>query len=357
MLSSNSYNDYHLLWHSSSLNSDTTMEAIVASHPIHGSSALQFRVQPPHRFPSRLPFNAVRRVRNQDFKSKSLRKPRNVTSLASGIQAIGFSPKSISSEGGQESVLEDSVKLEDRGKFLSVACANHEKPEGTLYRGILKQLLYALLCFAFGFSPLGSVRVPALAAPVANEVILEKKDKGKGKKQNFQGHEYADCTKRLLETVSGVLRSIEEVKKGNMSINEVQLAMRAVNLKKEELEKEIMSKLYEEVRELRRGKGRLMNRAGKIIDELVQAKGDYDKLKGKDTDKERMEGLEQRMRELERDYNEIWERVNEIDNIILRMETVALSFGVREISFIERECEQLVERFKQELRQKDTIRY
>ncbi|KAF7817806.1 putative inactive ATP-dependent zinc metalloprotease FTSHI 5, chloroplastic [Senna tora] len=339
------------------------MEAIVASPPNHGSYTLQFLVQPQYGFPSRLPFNALRRIRNQGFKSKSLKKPRSITQLASGFQAISFSPKPICSEGRQESVLElstvsRSIRLEDKGNVLAVASVNHEKPERTISKCILRQLLYTVFCFAIGFSPLVAVRVPAIAAPVANEVMLEKEEKGKDKNQNLNGHEYSDCTKRLLGTVSGVLRSIEEVRKGNGNINEVQQAMKAVNLKKEELQKEIMNSLNAELRELRRDKGRLVNRAEQIIDEVVKAKGDYDKLKVravKDVDKAKMESLEQRMRELERDYNEIWERVSEIEDSILRRETVALSFGVREISFIERECEQLVERFKQELRQKDTL--
>lgn len=362
MLLSISHNGYHFLGHSRSVNSGSyPMEAIVALPPIHGSCALQLLVQSPHGFPSRLPFNAVRQIRNQGFKSKSLNKHRNITPFASGIRAISFPLTPIRLEGDEEPILEDStssrsVKLEEKGNVLSVATVNNEKPEGTIAKGLLRQLLYTLFCFAIGFSSLGTVRVPAIAAPVANEVILEKKDKGRDNKQSLKSHEYADCTKRLLETVSDVLRSIEEVRKGNGDINQVQQAMKAVNLKKEEMQKEIMSRLYAEVRELRRDKGRLVKRAGQIIDEIVKAKGDYDKLKAKavkDTDKARMERLDQRMRELEQDYNDIWERVSEIDDSILRRETVALSFGVREISFIERECEQLVDRFKQEMRQKN----
>ncbi|KAI9077960.1 hypothetical protein K1719_040089 [Acacia pycnantha] len=338
------------------------MEATVASPPIHGPCTPKFLVQSPYGLHLQIPFAAVRRTRNRGLKSKYWKRPRNITSLASVTQAIKFSSKSIHSEGGQEPVLEDSpgyrsVKLEDNGSVLAIANVKHENPEGAFSKSLFRQFLYTLFCFAIGFSSFGAVRVPAIAAPVVNEDFVEKKDKGKDKNENFKGHEYTDCTKSLLETVSRLLRSIEDVRKGNGNMNEVQLAMKAVSLKKGELENEIMSKLYAEVKELRSDKGRLERRAGQIIDEITKAKGDYDELKQEITDpeKERMERLDKRMRELERDYSEIWERVSEIDDLILRRETVALSFGVREISFIERECEQLVKKFKQETGKKVMI--
>ncbi|XP_054777160.1 probable inactive ATP-dependent zinc metalloprotease FTSHI 5, chloroplastic [Prosopis cineraria] len=336
------------------------MDATVASPMIHVSCTLKFVVQSPYGVHLQIPFDAVRRTRNRGFKSKSWKRSRNISSFASGIQAISFSSKSIRSEGGQESVLEDytgsrSVKLEDN---LAIASVNHENAEDTFFKSIFRQLLYTLFCFAIGFSSLGAVRVPAIAAPAVNEDIVGKKDKGKDKNENLKGHEYSDCTKRLLETVSSLLRSIEEVRKGDGNMDGVQLAMKAVSLKKGELENEIMSKLYAELKELKRDKGRLERRAGQIIDEVAKAKGDCDKLRQKvieDTEKARMEKLNERMRELERDYDEVWERVSEIDELILRRETVALSFGVREISFIERECEQLVKKFKREIGKKVKI--
>lgn len=184
---------------------------------------------------------------------------------------------------------------------------------------------------------------------------MENKDKNDATKD----HQYAYCTNTLLETVPRLLSTLEDVREGNGSMNEVQQAMRAVSLKKREMENEIMSKLNEELKELWRDKGLLLKRAELIIDEISKAKGDYDKLKQKasnGTEKARMERLDNRMGELERDYNEIWERVSEIDDLIARRETVALSFGIREISFIERECEQLVSKFRLEAANKATLR-
>ncbi|OIW13804.1 hypothetical protein TanjilG_31693 [Lupinus angustifolius] len=226
-----------------------------------------------------------------------------------------------------------------------------------------KHILRAVLfCFAVGFSAVGAFRFPAIAiaatpvVAVKNDAMLrDKKSKEKGTKSG-KSHEYADCTESLLEEVSGLLRIIEEVKNGNQGVNAVDAALEAVKSKKEELHKDIMGRLYKELRVLRKEKGALSKRAGMIIDEIIKAKKEFDKLKSKknvdEKDKERIVVLEKEVEGLETEYNGKWEKVNEIEDLIVTKETVALSYGVREINFIERECEKLVERFKHEMRQK-----
>lgn len=220
----------------------------------------------------------------------------------------------------------------------------------------------ALFCFAVGVSALGAFRVPPAtaiaAAPVSNDVVPAKK---RANKEKAKSHEYAECTEKLLETVSGLLRSVENVRNGTGGMNEVEAALKAVKTKKEEMRKEINGRLYPQLRVLRRDRGVLVNRAGEIIDEILSAKGEYEKLKRKkmeldEKEKARVERIEERVGELEDEYNGIWEKVGEIEDVISRKETVALSYGVREINFIERECEQMVERFKREMRHKDMER-
>ncbi|KAL4354390.1 hypothetical protein GQ457_06G018340 [Hibiscus cannabinus] len=56
-----------------------------------------------------------------------------------------------------------------------------------------------------------------------------------------------------------------------------------------------------------------------------------------------MEKLEEGIEKMEEEYNGIWERIGEIEDEILRRKTTSLSIGVRELCFIERECEELVQ--------------
>lgn len=185
---------------------------------------------------------------------------------------------------------------------------------------------------------------------MVSEAVLDKE-------VNSRGHEYSKYTKRLLETVSALLKSIEEVRRGNGDVKLVEAAWKAVREKKEELQEEILDSLDGELRELRRDKQVLVKRSDDVFAEVVKVKRDLDKLVGnvgKEKVKERAEG---RLGRLEEEYNEVWERVGEIEDRILRRETSAMSFGVRELCFIERECEQLVQSFTRQMRRKGIERY
>ncbi|RYQ91017.1 hypothetical protein Ahy_B09g096901 isoform B [Arachis hypogaea] len=212
----------------------------------------------------------------------------------------------------------------------------------------------ALFCFTLGVTALGAFSSP----PTATAIAVPKKNAGKEKAKS--GHEYADCTEKLLETVSVLLRTVEGVRNGNGGMEEVEAAMKAVNEKKEEVRGEINDRLYPQLRVLRRQKGALGKRAGQIIDEILAAKGEYEKLRRKEKkkgleeeEKLTVETIEKKVAELEDEYNGIWEKVGDFEDAISRKETVALSYGVREINFIQWECEQMVERFKREMRHKE----
>ncbi|KAK7269162.1 hypothetical protein RIF29_21878 [Crotalaria pallida] len=312
------------------------MDSIFSSPSLHSP-------HPP--FP---PFTSIRPIPNRTRRFFPT-KPRNLISLASILTPP------ITTTTTTKTKKEEEAKQNDTVLALPVTSC------------LFKHLLRAVFCFAVGFSAVNAFRVPAIAVAATaatakkNDVVLGKKDKNKKEKEketkSAKSHEYADCTERLLEEVSGLLKIIDDVRDGNGDVDNVEEALEAVKSKKEELRKEIMDRLQKELRVLRREKGRLGKRAGEIIDEIIKAKKEYDKLKRKkavdDNEKARMGVLEMRVEGLEKEYNGIWERVSEIEDLILRKETVALSYGVREINFIERECEQLVQRFQHDLRHKD----
>lgn len=265
-------------------------------------------------------------------------------------------------EGGED----NNPSLGDFGISNLVNLSLHDKKnDGTMLNDIAKPIVYTLFCIAVGFLPFRTVRVPAIAAQVVEERVLDKKTNGgEEDASNLRSHEYSDCTRLLLEAVSGVLRMIEEARKGNSSVEEVEAAFKAVKLKKEELQERILNELYMQLRGLKGEKAALEKRLDEVVDEVMKAKGEYERLVGKGVSggkdaRERIGRLEQILRRLEVEYDEKWERVGEIGDNILRRETVALSFGVREICFIERECDQLVKRFTQEMRArgKGTNRY
>uniref|UniRef100_A0A5B7C2I5 CARD domain-containing protein n=1 Tax=Davidia involucrata TaxID=16924 RepID=A0A5B7C2I5_DAVIN len=226
---------------------------------------------------------------------------------------------------------------------------------------IAKPIVYTLFCFVIGLCPIRGFQLPAIAAaPVASEVIQRTKTKQKGKELNVKGHEYSDCTRRLLETVSGLIRSIEEVRSGNGDIKDVEAALREVKLKKRELQEEIMNGLYAELRELKREKGELVRLSEELVDSVLKSKREQESLlkrpgRGSSAEqaKERIAKLEEEMSSVEKEYNGIWEKVGEIEDRIARREMMALSIGVRELSFIERESVLLVERFSREMRRQN----
>ncbi|KAK2638007.1 hypothetical protein Ddye_025802 [Dipteronia dyeriana] len=220
---------------------------------------------------------------------------------------------------------------------------------------ITKSIVYAIVCIAVGFSPFVSFKGVAIAAPVASAVVSDKKERVKRRDSESyfilkaKDHEYSDCTRRLLETVSSLLRVIEEVRGGNDDVQSVKSALKAVRVRKEELQNEIMSRLYEYFREMKKQKNELLKRGDEIVDEVLKVQRLSEKLEGE----AKAERLEQ-MRRMEGEYGEVWERVGEIEDAILRRETMALSAGVRELCFIERESEELVKRFIHHMKRKSS---
>ncbi|XP_060175742.1 probable inactive ATP-dependent zinc metalloprotease FTSHI 5, chloroplastic isoform X2 [Lycium barbarum] len=219
---------------------------------------------------------------------------------------------------------------------------------------ILKPIVYTLFSIAFGFCPFLGFQFPAAIAappPVVVEVIK------KGKKGKVKEHLYSHCTKRLLDTVSELIKAIEKVKCGKEDVEYVEEKLKDVNLKRNELQEEIMKGLYSELRVLRGEKKALVKRSEELIDVVLKIKEEEESLlkkgKGKEKDgevKEKVAKLDEEVRRCDEEYNGVWERIGEIDDEIMRRETLALSIGVRELAAIERECEILVKEFLRKMR-------
>lgn len=250
----------------------------------------------------------------------------------------------------EQSIEHPSSPEQQKQSPFSIGCLT--RPENHIVRSITRSVVYALFCIAVGFVPVGAL--PARAA-VASEVTFKKEEREVNEESYAKGHEYSDCTKSLIEEVSWLLKCIEETRKGNGGLEEVRLALKAVKAKKEGLLGQIMEGLYSEAIELGKEKFSLEDRAVELRVEAVKVRREYENLEGS-AEKERMEELKERMRAMEENYGRVWDRIGEIEDVIFRRKTIAMSFGVRELCFIERECEELVKRFNQETRRKGTER-
>lgn len=218
---------------------------------------------------------------------------------------------------------------------------------------ITKPVVLTLFWLVIGLCSFGGFLKPtiAAAAPVASEVIPTlKKSKSNQKEVNLRD-EYTDYARRLLETVSGLLRSIKEVDSGNGDVEDVKVALKKVTLKKKELQDEIMSGLYAKLTVLKEEMKALTDKSEEILENVSTAKEEKESLEEENA-KEQIMNLDVEMSIGEKEYNEILERIDEIEDEMLRRETMALSISIREVSFIERESKLLVENFTRKLRQK-----
>ncbi|KAL3651045.1 putative inactive ATP-dependent zinc metalloprotease FTSHI 5, chloroplastic [Castilleja foliolosa] len=209
---------------------------------------------------------------------------------------------------------------------------------------VAKPIVYALLYVVFGFlCPFLGFRKPALAATAMTQSVLSKKN-------DDTGHKYSGHTRRLLEVASKLVETIEEAKKKARNENDVKEVLKDVKTAKNALQAEIMDGLYSELRVLKGEREELLDRSEVIVDKVFKAKREEESVarKGKSGGGDRVERLREGRRGLEREYDDMAERIGEIEDLIERKEMVALSIGVRELLFIERECEGLVERFLKE---------
>ncbi|KAL7001516.1 hypothetical protein U1Q18_002668 [Sarracenia purpurea var. burkii] len=261
-----------------------------------------------------------------------------------------------------------TVKLTETLSISSLSIEKQPKPasscddeENNVLKCIAKPIAFTLFYIVIGLFPFfRGFELPAIAAaPAASEVLKRtKKSKENEVVLKQKDHEYSGFTRRLLGTVSGLLRRVEEARSGKGNLKAVEAALWEVKLKKRQLQEEIMTGLYVELRELKAEKGELVKKSEEILDSVLKAKREEDNLLRRavgendgEKVKEQMAKLEEEMGSGEKEYNGLWEKVGEIEDRILRRETMALSIGVRELCFIERESEHLVEKFRREMRQ------
>ncbi|CAA6654379.1 unnamed protein product [Spirodela intermedia] len=223
-------------------------------------------------------------------------------------------------------------------------------------KNLARPLTLALFCAAVGFLPFPVQRVHVLAAPAAT-VTSKDETRGKaGAKSEVLSpldHEFSSYTRRLLESVSVLLQRIEAVKLSKGNMNAVHEALREVKVKRKEVQKEVLDVLNSELRLLRKEKLELVKQSGEVLDAALTAGKERDRLLDKDSEdvKEKVAILENRINLADEEYNVLWEKVGELDDKMLRRETLTYSIAIRELSFIERESELLVERFRLWLKQ------
>ncbi|KAJ9549345.1 hypothetical protein OSB04_021888 [Centaurea solstitialis] len=229
---------------------------------------------------------------------------------------------------------------------------------------ISKPIAFTVFWIVIGLCPrLGFYQKPAIAiaAPVASEGLKTDRRKGKQGVSNWKEHEFSEYTGRLLETVSVLVRVIEEVRLGNGELKSVEVALQDVKLKKKEVQDELMKRLYSELWELRAPKLELERQAAEILDSVMKAKKERDKILEKSGKKEARDlaevaRLDEMISNKEKEFDGILEEVGKIEDQMFRRETMALSIGVRELCFIERESMVLVENFIRKMKQKDIDR-
>ncbi|KAJ0972598.1 hypothetical protein J5N97_020557 [Dioscorea zingiberensis] len=236
-----------------------------------------------------------------------------------------------------------------RYSFHAIGSTSRDPPSPKLQLLDLARKPLAILLFsaAISFSPFHVRPLPAIATPISTST-----SKGELKIKN-DDHEFSAYTRRLLVAVSVLLRSIEDLKSGNADMNSVREALKTVKKKRREIQEEVLSKLNSELREWRREKADVIKKSGEVLDMGFAARKERDRILKEDEvvggsgeSREKVGKLEEMMSIAEEEYNGLWEKVGEIEEKISRKETMTYSVAVRELSFIERECDLLVERFR-----------
>ncbi|CAN0889925.1 Probable inactive ATP-dependent zinc metalloprotease FTSHI 5, chloroplastic [Linum grandiflorum] len=251
-----------------------------------------------------------------------------------------FSLKDDDSKPAQPSISSDSIERENPPE------------DGDLVRRISRTVVCVLFCVAAGIFQARALPAAALP-PATKEARLEKLieiDESK-----WKGHEYSGYTRNLLKLVSNqLLPCVKKVRNGSREVKELKAVLKKVKERKETLQDEIMGEMFSETKRLRAPKKELVSRLNKIVDNAEKLMSEFEDLRKR---KERItDNLEKRLVEVEKEYGKVWEIVEDVDYAIRKAEIEAMSCGVRELCFIERECEELVKTVAKEvkLRSKDS---
>lgn len=325
------------------------MDSISVSYP--STSTILSHFSSPNRSLFFFRLSKIHRVKTHKLVSK---RPRSIHVTVGFRELKSQQPSNDLEEYGDGILEQPSCSVQENQILVS---AGHSK-----VNYIVKQVAYTLFCFAVGLSnvsQIGASRFVAFAAPLASQVSVDSESRMRGitegnvKHWKKNDHEYSDYTRRLLQTVSQLLRSIKQGRGGNGNIEEVESALKAVKEKKNELQDEIMNGLQKELNELRSEKYALLDSADNVVGEAQKLTRKRRNLVAGKAEEATEFRMEESVRRIQEKYEGIWERVGQVEDAMLRKETMALSVGIRELSFIEDECVNMVQRFKREIRVKE----
>ncbi|KAG0498509.1 hypothetical protein HPP92_003200 [Vanilla planifolia] len=134
----------------------------------------------------------------------------------------------------------------------------------SLAKSVRKTLTVAIFTAAFALVPFPGGRIfPAIATPT----VVEKNEKG----ETLTDHEFSGYTRRLLSVVSVLLRRIEDVKSGKGDMNGVNDALGVVKANKRKIQDEVIGNLNAELKELKTAKMELIRRSEEVLDLALAA--------------------------------------------------------------------------------------
>nr|GLL41072.1 probable inactive ATP-dependent zinc metalloprotease FTSHI 5, chloroplastic isoform X1 [Ipomoea trifida] len=235
----------------------------------------------------------------------------------------------------------------------SPSTSSYNNNDESLLNCITKPIACVLFCIALGFFPITGFRVPAaIAAPPVKTWLFRSRQKVE---KEVKGHKYSRYTERLLDAVPMLLRGVQAVKSGRMSVGVLENRLDYVIDLRERLQQEIMDKLYANTRDFKEERGMLLQQTEEILKSVLKAKMEEESLlrnsQGNDVAvKGELEEVQEKINRNVEEYNRAWERIDQIDDEITQREAVALNIGVRELLSIQQECVTLVGNFLERIK-------
>nr|GMD71959.1 probable inactive ATP-dependent zinc metalloprotease FTSHI 5, chloroplastic isoform X1 [Ipomoea batatas] len=247
----------------------------------------------------------------------------------------------------------EASSVDIKGRDSPSTSSYYNNNDESLLNSITKPIACALFCIALGFFPITGFRVPAaIAAPPVKTWLFRPRQKVE---KEVKGHKYSRYTERLLDAVPMLLRGVQAVKSGRMSVGVLENRLDYVIDLRERLQQEIMDKLYANTRDFKEERGMLLQQTEEILKSVLKAKMEEESLlrnsQGNDVAvKGELEEVQEKINRNVEEYNRAWERIDQIDDEITQREAVALNIGVRELLSIQQECVTLVGNFLERIK-------
>nr|GMD62770.1 probable inactive ATP-dependent zinc metalloprotease FTSHI 5, chloroplastic isoform X1 [Ipomoea batatas] len=247
----------------------------------------------------------------------------------------------------------EASSVDIKGRDSPSTSSYYNNNDESLLNSITKPIACALFCIALGFFPIAGFRVPAaIAAPPVKTWLFRSRQKVE---KEVKGHKYSRYTERLLDAVPMLLRGVQAVKSGRMSVGVLENRLDYVIDLRERLQQEIMDKLYANTRDFKEERGMLLQQTEEILKSVLKAKMEEESLlrnsQGNDVAvKGELEEVQEKINRNVEEYNRAWERIDQIDDEITQREAVALNIGVRELLSIQQECVTLVGNFLERIK-------